>query len=194
MKKAIVVVSCGTSYEKTLERAIGGCENRIREAFSDYDVRRAFTSNTAIGKLEKRDNIHVDTVEEALGKLKDQGYSEVIVQSLHIINGDEHDKVKEQASAFHNQFDRLIIGEPLLTDRQDYEIVIAALFSQIPVLEKDEAVVFMGQGSGHYSFSAYACLDHMLRDTPMFLACMESYPELDIIIGELEEKDKKKVH
>ncbi|WP_042349359.1 sirohydrochlorin cobaltochelatase [Bacillus massiliigorillae] len=194
MKKAILVVSFGTNYAETRERTIGACENKIREAFPDYDVYRAFTSNMVINKLAKRDGIHVDTVEVALLKLESLGYEEVIIQSLHIIHGEEYEKIITQAQSFQNKFSRLIIGEPLLQNYDDYVMTIAALVSQMPVLQSDEAVVLMGHGTEHYSFSAYACLDHMLRDTPIYLGCVESYPSLDIIMAELEEDHKKKVH
>ncbi|MEE0027301.1 MAG: sirohydrochlorin cobaltochelatase, partial [Atopobiaceae bacterium] len=42
-KPAIVVVSFGTSYATSRHITIGAIESDIREAFPDYDVRRAFT-------------------------------------------------------------------------------------------------------------------------------------------------------
>ena len=49
--QAILVVSFGTSYNDSREKAIGAIENAIQEAFPDYDVRRAFTSQIIIDKL-----------------------------------------------------------------------------------------------------------------------------------------------
>ena len=51
MKKAILVVSFGTSYLDTLEKTIENAENQIRNSFSEYDIYRAFTSHKIIKKL-----------------------------------------------------------------------------------------------------------------------------------------------
>ena len=87
MKKAILVVSFGTSYKETREKTIEACESKIKEAFKEYDFFRAFTSNMIIRKLKSRDNIHIENPIEALDRLYDEGYEEVIVQTLHIICG-----------------------------------------------------------------------------------------------------------
>ena len=53
MKKAILVVSFGTSYLDTLEKTIENAENQIRNSFSEYDIYRAFTSHKIIKKLKE---------------------------------------------------------------------------------------------------------------------------------------------
>lgn len=45
-----------------------------------------------IRKLRQRDGIDIDTPLQALQKLAAQGYQDVAIQSLHIINGDEYEK------------------------------------------------------------------------------------------------------
>lgn len=64
-KKAILVVSFGTSYADTREKTIGAIEEDFCSAFPDYTVRRAFTSGMIIKKLRQRDGIEIDTVEQA---------------------------------------------------------------------------------------------------------------------------------
>ena len=51
MKKAILVVSFGTSYLEPLKNSIENVENKIRNQFKDYDVYRAFTSQMYIEHL-----------------------------------------------------------------------------------------------------------------------------------------------
>ena len=53
MKKAVLVVSFGTSYKETREKTIEACENKIKEGLKEYDFFRAFTSNMIIRKLKK---------------------------------------------------------------------------------------------------------------------------------------------
>ena len=44
MKKAVLVVSFGTSYKETREKTIEACEKKIKEGLEGYDFFRAFTS------------------------------------------------------------------------------------------------------------------------------------------------------
>lgn len=92
MKKALLVVSFGTSYHDTCEKNIVACERDLAASCPDRDLFRAFTSGMIIRKLKQRDGIEIDTPLQALQKLAEQGYQDVAIQSLHIINGDEYEK------------------------------------------------------------------------------------------------------
>ncbi|MBR1721605.1 MAG: sirohydrochlorin cobaltochelatase [Treponema sp.] len=67
-KKEIIVASYGTSYNKTRTITIGGIENAFRESFPDYKIERVFTFQRFIDKLQKRDNLKVLNIDEALEK------------------------------------------------------------------------------------------------------------------------------
>ena len=54
-KKAILIVSFGTSYENTRKRTIDAIERDIADAFPVCPVYRAWTSKMIIAKLKKRD-------------------------------------------------------------------------------------------------------------------------------------------
>ena len=95
MKKAIVVVSFGTSYLEQLKNSIENVEGKIREQFKDYDVYRAFTAHMIIRKLERVHGIIVEKPEEVLERLYAEGYQEVIIQPLHIIPGEEFSYIKK---------------------------------------------------------------------------------------------------
>ena len=51
--KEILIVSFGTSYSNSRHVTIGAIEDAIREAYPDYQVRRAFTAQIIIDKLKK---------------------------------------------------------------------------------------------------------------------------------------------
>lgn len=87
MKKAILVVSFGTAYKSTREETIEACENKIKEEFSEYDFYRAYTSNKIIQKIKISENIDIYNPKQSLDKLYEDGYEEVIIQTLHIIAG-----------------------------------------------------------------------------------------------------------
>ncbi|SHH40314.1 sirohydrochlorin cobaltochelatase [Tepidibacter thalassicus] len=194
-KKAVLVVSFGTSYADTRKVTIEACESKIDKAFPDYEMRRAFTSDIIIKKLKERDKIKVDTPKEALTKLKKEGFSEVIVQPLHVINGAEYDDLIAEVNNFKNDFDKLVVGNPLLTSIEDYKNLVEALKTQMPELKDNEAVVFMGHGTHHYSNSAYACLDYMFEDMGIraYVGTVEGYPTLDNVIKKLKRDNVEKV-
>ena len=47
-KKALLVVSFGTSYADTRKLTIEACEDKIRQEFKDHDFFRAWTSKKKI--------------------------------------------------------------------------------------------------------------------------------------------------
>ncbi len=55
--KGLLVVNFGTSFKETREKCIDSIENRISKEYSQYNVKRAFTSKFIIKKLKERDNI-----------------------------------------------------------------------------------------------------------------------------------------
>lgn len=198
LKKGILVVSFGTSYEETRKVTIEAIEDRIRENYKEYEIRRAFTSCMIINKLKNRDNIHIDNPEEALEKMAKEGFKEVIVQSLHVIPGDEYDEIKIAVHRFKNRnlFKKLILGRPLLYRIEDYFNVVEALKSQIPETREDSAVLFMGHGSVHHSNSCYSQFKYVLNESGLknvFLANIEGFPEIDVIIPKLKERNIKEV-
>ena len=121
MKKAIVVVSFGTTYKETRERTIEACEKKMREGLEDYDFFRSFTSNRIIKVLRDREKIHIETPIEVLDRLHIEGYKEVIVQTLHIIPGEEFNKLKREVQGYSDKFEKIILGRPLLTYKEDYD-------------------------------------------------------------------------
>ena len=195
MKKAILVVSFGTSYHETRKKTIEVCENKIKESFKDYDFYRAFTSGMIINKLKKRDNMFIDNPSEALEKLYNAGYQEVVVQSLHIICGDEYNKLKDMVAQYEDKFDKISIGRPLLTYIDDYRETVEAVKKDLDKMYIDEAVVFMGHGTEHESHSSYPAIEYMFRDYGInaFVGTVEGYPELEQVIKKLKNRNIKTV-
>ena len=195
MKKAILVVSFGTSYHETRKKTIEACENKIKESFKDYDFYRAFTSGMIINKLKKRDNMFIDNPSEALEKLYNAGYKEVVVQSLHIICGDEYNKLKDMVAQYEDKFDKISIGRPLLTYIDDYRETVEAVKKDLDKMDIDEAVGFMGHGTEHESHSSYPAIEYMFRDYGInaFVGTVEGYPELEQVIKKLKNRNIKTV-
>lgn len=194
MTKAILVVSFGTTYPDTRAKTIGACEAAIQEHFSEFAVYQAFTSDVVIRRIKKNEGIDIPTVKQALEQMKDEGIREVYIQPLHIILGSEYAKILMQMKTFNSYFTVLKVGKPLLCSEEDYCQVKKILIEQYGCFGPKEACVLMGHGSQHNAFVAYATLDHMLDDSPVYLGCVESYPPVEMIGKRLKSQALKTIH
>lgn len=205
-KKAILVVSFGSTYEETRKKNIESTENKIRSAFPGYDVFRAFTSRMVIRRLAERDGLQVDTEKQALERLQAAGYQEVYVQPLHIVAGEEYDKVKRIVAAYahakEKAFERIAIGRPLLyymgqeEQPDDYLAVIEAVKSQLGKPDNSEAVVFMGHGGVHPANAAYAVLQMKLEQAGFahsYVYTVEGFPSFESVLEKLQKQKVRKV-
>lgn len=190
MKKAILVVSFGTSHQDTLEKTIAAIERDMAEAFPDWEVRRAFTSGMIIRKLERRDGLAIDNVEKALARLVVEGFDTVVVQPTHVMNGEEYDKLAAQAAPYAHQFSSFALGDPLLTSVEDYQQAVPAVLSELPAEGEDHALVLMGHGTEHFANATYAAMEYVFHDLghkQVFLGTVEGYPELTQVLHRLAE-------
>lgn len=196
VKKGILVVSFGTSFFDTFKACIESTENRIKECFPEYEVRRAFTSYMILNKLKKEHNIHIDRTEEALEKMKQDGFTEVYVQPLHIMPGDEYDKIINGVNQYKACFDKLVLGRPILYREKDYTIAVEALKTQLPQMDERQAVVLMGHGSTHPANACYVLLQSILNDNGLdnvYVGTVEGYPLLENLICKLKQKNIREV-
>jgi sirohydrochlorin cobaltochelatase len=187
-KKGILVVSFGTSHADTRALTLDLIEKKIASTFTTYEVRRAFTSDVITKILRERDGIRVDDPKTALERMVEDGFSEVIVQSTHILNGAEFHDLVMDVNRFKTRFKRLKLGMPVLSDTQDYRMAIDALRYQLPPLSKGQAVVLMGHGTHHPANASYPALQHMLSEEGLqvFVGTVEGYPSLDDVIRALK--------
>lgn len=187
-KKAILVVSFGTSYQETREKTIGAIERDIAGTFPDWEVRRAFTSGMILKKLRDRDKLTIDNVAEALERLASDGFETVVCQPTHILNGEEYDDIVAAVELFRARFRAVRIGAPLLSTTEDY-IQLVRIISELFSPEARTAVCLMGHGSTHFADSAYAALDYHFKEqgrSDIFVGTVEGYPDLDTLLRHVQ--------
>ena len=195
MKKAIVVVSFGTSHEDTRKKTIEAIERGIAETFKDYQVFRAFTSKIIIKKLRENENMIVPTVKEAMEKLVEEGYTDVVIQPTHIINGIENENMLEDLSFYAKRFSSFRIGKPLLSDIEDYKQLVNCIVEENHVGE-EEAILLMGHGTSHHANAVYPAVDYTFRAegySNIYMATVEGYPTIEDAMGLMEKNNYKKV-
>lgn len=189
---AILVVSFGTSYNDSRDLTIGAIEDAIADAFPEYEVRRAFTSQIIIDKLKERDGLEIDNVAEALDRAEEDGIRELVVQPTHLMDGYEYTDLVEELSDYVDRFDRILLGTPLLTSDADYDAVIAAVAEHTTSYDDGEtAVCFMGHGTEADSNAVYASLQEKLTAAGYenyYIGTVEAEPSLEDVIAALQEK------
>ena len=204
-KKAILIVSFGTTYENTRKLTIEAVENRAKEEFNGWDVKRAFSSHTIIKILKERDGIDVDTPEQALQKLKNDGYTTVAVQTLVIIPGLEYNYIKKVVDQYKNDgsFKKIAFGLPLLyymgqeNKPNDFITALNAFKTQLPTsLKDDEAVLMLAHGTPHPTNAYYTVIQDTINKLGFkntFVYTVEGTPTLEEVIPQLKAKNIKKV-
>ena len=188
-KKALLVVSFGTSHAETRKNTIGAIEKDITAAYPEYEVRRAFTSGMILKVLEKRDGILIDNVAEAMNRLVSDGFHEILVQPTHVIPGDEYDNMVTDIQMFADKFDKINIGTPLLYNTDDYRKVIQAVMEQFSDLSEREALVLMGHGTEHRINPAYPAMDYQFKDMGydnVFVGTVEAYPDVETVFKKVD--------
>lgn len=73
MRTAVLAVSFGTTHLDALRADIVPVEEALADAFPGCPVYRAFTSGVVRRRLRERQNMHVDSVEEALARIRSDG-------------------------------------------------------------------------------------------------------------------------
>ena len=206
-KKALLVVSFGTSVVETRQANIDVLENELQAAYPGWEMRRAFTSKTVRARIAAEEGITIDSAQEALERLYRDGFAEVVVQPTHIIPGEEYDRLIEAMAQFHQTgaFASFKLGRPILCQEgtvpgqvDDFKIAVEALKTQLPVCDDAERtrVVLMGHGSGgHVADRCYDLLQDRLEAAglPVFTATVEGGRTFEAAVDWLEREQAERV-
>lgn len=193
----LLVVSFGTSYNDNRRLTIASIENAIEKAFSDYSVRRGFTSQIIIDHVKKRDNVEIDNVKEALDRAVDNGVKNLVIQPTHLMNGLEYNDLVDEVAGYADSFENVAVGKPLLTSDKDFKTVMNAIVDATKQYDDGEtAICFMGHGTEADSNSIYEKMQNMLTDAGeenYFVGTVEASPNLDDVLAKVKEGNYKKI-
>lgn len=135
---------------------------------------------------------------EALAQIEKEKRTEVAIQSLHVVPGEEYGELVTLVDSFQktqpHSFGKIHIGTPLLTTYSDLQEVSEALLKQHPY-KKDEAVVWMGHGHEHGLCDPnYLALESELqrREPLSFVGTVEGGLTLDRIVKNLKKNKQIK--
>lgn len=193
----LLAVSFGTSYNDSRRLSIGAIEEALEDAIPGYSLRRAFTSQIIINHVKSRDGVTIDNVGEALERAVENGVKNLVIQPTHLMNGLEYTDLVNEAAEYADAFDRIAVGEPLLTSDEDFKAVIRALAeSTAEYNNADTAVCFMGHGTEAESNQVYTKMQEMLASEGFanyFVGTVEAEPDVQTVLKAVRAGDYKKV-
>ena len=196
-EQELLVVSFGTSYNDSRRLTIGAIENDLETAFPDYSVRRGFTANIVIDHVNRRDGEKIDDIGESLDRAAANGVKNLVVQPTHLMNGLEYDELCGKIADYSDAFEKVVIGDPLLTTDEDFQTVADAIVDWTKDYDDGEtAIVFMGHGTEAESNAVYQKMQDLLTSgghTNYFVGTVEAAPSLDDVIAAVKAGEYKKV-
>ena len=161
--KAILLVAFGSTWQQAYD-AFDNTVNSYKQAFPGYDVYLSFSSAICINRAAAGENVAPRNFYAPpfwLNAFAQEGvkYSEIVVQSLQVIPGEEYTRVINYIKDFANNANgdiddaylasvKLKLGVPLL---QDAETDVPEVAKQLNLLYNSTAsqgvVAFMGHGN-----------------------------------------------
>jgi len=179
-RPAIVLTAFGTST--AAQDTYRHIDALAKKRFPGYEIRWAFTSHKVRKKVWEESGQELKDLPQTLGELRTAGLTQVAVQSLHMVPGEEWDKKVVEAG---RQFPglKVALGKPLLSSEADQVRVLKSLAKTFPRDLKKTAVVLVGHGSPHpQGEAAYLAFERRLRSR---------YPGQNVFFGVIEGKPSR---
>lgn len=175
-KKALLVVSFGTSYEQTRKLTIEAIEEDLKAAFPDRVFYRAWTSKMIKKKLLERDGLQIDDVREALERMVSDGVTDVLIQPTHMLTGVEFEDTVRTIRSYADAFTMMTMGRALVANEEDLRLLGQALEKVFAEEIASGMLVFMGHGSERNAFPVYERLQEQFAQ--------DGHP--DVCVGTVE--------
>lgn len=182
-KTGILLVAFGPGTLQS-EAALRRVQHKAESRFG-LPVRLAFTSDLIRERLA-RARTKSDSVLKALQRMKFDRYTQVAVQSLHLIPGLEYTDVLADAGEAKGL--QVQVGLPLLNNEHDACAAAEMLIRHLPADRRaGEAVVCMAHGSRHEAEWLYETWSQAVSaiDPLVFVACMKGRVTLDTVLPQL---------
>jgi sirohydrochlorin cobaltochelatase len=193
----LLVVSFGTSFNDSRRLTIGGIESRLEKDYPEWSVRRGFTSQIIIDHVLRRDGEKIDNVTEALDRAIDNGVKTLLVQPTHLMHGFEFTDLVEELAEYADAFDRIIVGEPLLSSEEDFSAVADIITDATKEYDDGKtAICFMGHGTEAESNEIYARMQNVLEDKGFenyFVGTVEAEPSVEDVLEAVQQGGYERV-
>jgi len=181
MKPPIVIIAFGTTTKaKTTYHHL---QKKLETLLPDREILWAYSSKKITKKLQNNDDT-IQSPTEVLTSLAQKGHTEAIVQSLHLFPGTEFHGLLKITSKSTLQ---CRTGLPLLTTPVDY-LEITSLLTPTITSRPDRAILILGHGTIHPSWTGYYSLEKVLRQNfgnRIYVGVVEQFPDSTHLVDEI---------
>ena len=180
-----MIVSFGSSVARA-RREIESVEKALRETAPGRDFFRAYTSPT-IRRILAAQGEAIPDLCTALEHLSDSGYTDVVVGVTHLLYGIEYEKIQKTAAMYADRFERFMLGRPLVADSESLCELAQCLPACYP--SEQDALVFLGHGTEHFSNMMYPALQTALRLEGVrnaYIGTVEGWPGFSEVLRQLQ--------
>lgn len=179
-KGAVLMVYFGTTHANTRAKTINALNNKAKKTF-DVDIKEAWTSRIIVRSLKESTGEIILNPSQVLTKLKQEGYTHILVEAVTIIDGVEMEALNKECENFKKDFKDIRIADPLLYSTNDVNTV-AKIIGNKYASNKDQAVIFVGHGSYTPATACYSMLEYVLNSQDFnnaFVGTIEGHPSLE---------------
>ena len=182
LKPAIVLTAFGTSTKA--QKTFDFMDREIKRAFPGYEIRWAFTSQIIREKVngiwaKKGIKKRLYSLPQVLSDLKAEGYTKVVVQSLHVFPGGEYIHMIDETRIPGL---KISIGEPVMSTWEDAKRLLEGISGDFLSSERG-CNVLAGHGTPNTyyapSTAVYLAFDRLLsvHYPNCFLGSVEGVPD-----------------
>jgi sirohydrochlorin cobaltochelatase len=177
LKKAIIIISYGTTKEIAREKSIEPFYQMFRDEYNSIKVIQAYTSRYVRKKM-KEENKSVFSPIEAIQAMLDEGVDTLYIQPTHILPGHEYHRIHEAKVEIEKQNKKvsIYIGDPLLSPKNDMEEILNILKKKYSFAKKESTYILLGHGTDHDAHEQYEKMETIAKSL--------NYP---VIIGTIED-------
>ncbi len=186
----IVLAAFGTTAKafSTYERM----DAVFKKNLPGHTIIWSYTSRVVKKALKNKPLMDIKDPGEVLMELQQQGHPWAVLQSLHLIGAHELHRLAAERNHLNM---RTSLGLPLLSTPRDFQDVSKALAPVIP-MDEDEAIVVVGHGTDHPSWTAYFALEGIMRKeygSRVFTGVVEGFPKMEETLARIQKRGFKKV-
>lgn len=186
MKIPIVIVAFGTTTKA--QETYQHLHRKLTQLLPEREIIWSYSSRMITKTLRDKGD-EIQNPAEVLTMLAQKGHTAAIVQSLHLFPGTEFHTLQKIAARSSLSCKT---GLPLLTSPEDYEN-IATLLEPTITSRPERAILVLGHGTTHPSWTGYYSLEKILRKkygNRIHVGVVEHYPDSSTLVEEIGAKHK----
>ena len=188
MKKAILLVSSGTSVLEALENTTNKLEKRLQNQYEDCKVYQAYSVQPIVNMMQKKCPDTYFNVKDMLEKMLADGVEDLAVLPFYMLKGTENERMNEVLKDYADRFKSLVVAKPLFHVKEDYIKTLEAIFD-VADMQEGEALMLVGHGTKHHDNTEYQNLEYTAYTQGrrnVFVATLEGHQKTNLLMRKLE--------